>query len=68
MVDRHQIFTDNEDYDYWTKKSKDKRMCSFSTTLVEVGLFSDDISWAAGDFELKDNGVATTRIFAYNIL
>lgn len=63
MVDRHQTFTDNEDYDYWTKKAKDKKdVVLFSTTLVEVGLFSDDISWAAGDFELKDNGVATTRI------
>ena len=63
MVDRHTLFTDNEDYDYWTKKATDKKdVVLFSTTLVEVGFFSDDISWAAGDFELKDNGVATTRI------
>ena len=63
MVDRHTLFTENEDYDYWTKKATDKKdVVLFSTTLVEVGLFSDDISWAAGDFELKDNGVATTRI------
>ena len=63
MVDRKTNFTDNEDYDYWKKKAKDKKdVVLFSTTLVHVGGFTDDISWAAGDFELKDNGVATTRI------
>lgn len=47
----------------WVKKPKDKKdVVLFSTTKTYAGAFTSDITWAAGDIELKDNRNQITRI------